>query len=604
MSRLAFAAAAVLVLLLPPALGAQGPAPVVQANDNRTAGGHLAGGVLTLQLEIREARWYPENPVGASVVIPVFAEAGKAPQIPGPLIRVPAGTLVRATVRNTLADSTVTVHGLYARPTEAVDSLVLRPGDTASVAFRLDAPGTYHYSARSSRSDMETEQLAGAIVVDGPGVPANDRVFVINIWSFPVDSTRWRETLTINGKSWPYTERIHATMGDTLRWRVVNASGRNHPMHLHGFYYRVNARGDRVTDTLYTKDQQRLAVTEALRPGETMAMSWVPETPGNWLFHCHLSFHVIPEARLEPTGHGAHSGDAGEHMAGLVLGIQVHRPPGEPAAERGPARHLDVYVQEGPPPGRAPRAMSFLLGDAEGRPPAPGRVRIPGDMLVLTRDEPTDITVHNRLPEPTAIHWHGLELESWSDGVAGWSGEGARVAPPIPPGESFTARLTLKRAGTFIYHTHLNDIEQITSGLYGALLVLEPGEVYDPARDLVFVTGWDGMGHVVVNGGSTEPPLELLRGTPYQLRFINIGPAIRLRYRIEREGALVPWQRLAKDGADLPPHQALVGPATVVLDVGETFDAVFTPGEAGDYRLVVPGRTPEEPVYQRMLIVR
>ena len=51
------------------------------------------------------------------------------------------------------------------------------------------------------------------------------------------------EALTINGKSWPYTERLRPNVGDTLRWRIINANYLNHPMHLHCFYYDVTTVG-------------------------------------------------------------------------------------------------------------------------------------------------------------------------------------------------------------------------------------------------------------------------------------------------------------------------------------------------------------------------
>jgi len=80
------------------------PVPVVVANDNRTAAGTLENGVLTLRLVVAMARWYPEADDGAWAEMPVFAEEGKAPSIPGPLIRVPVGTRVRVSVRNALGD--------------------------------------------------------------------------------------------------------------------------------------------------------------------------------------------------------------------------------------------------------------------------------------------------------------------------------------------------------------------------------------------------------------------------------------------------------------------------------------------------------------------
>ncbi len=100
---------------------------------------------------------------------------------------------------------------------------------------------------------------------------------------------------------------------------------------------------------------------------------------------------------------------------------------------------------------------------------------IPGPTLVLRRGEPVEIALVNELPEATAVHWHGMELDSYYDGVHGWSGAGARVTPIIEPGATFVVRFTPPRTGTFIYHTHLHDHRQLPAGLYGALLVVDPG---------------------------------------------------------------------------------------------------------------------------------
>jgi FtsP/CotA-like multicopper oxidase with cupredoxin domain len=298
--------------------------------------------------------------------------------------------------------------------------------------------------------------------------------------------------------------------------------------------------------------------------------------------------------------------DAGTHMAGLVLGITVHPRPDTREPARGKARRIHLFVQEGMKRGRAPRTMGFVL-QRGARAPAADSVEIPGSVLVLTRGQPTDIVIVNRLSEPTAIHWHGIELESYSDGVAGWSGAGNRLAPSVMPGDSFTARLTLPRAGTFMYHTHLNDIEQLTSGLYGGIVVLEPGRRFDGRRDHVFVTGWDGEPHppqpphLLINGDSLPGPLVLTAGVVHRLRFVNIGPAGLIRFGIYRDTSLVIWRRLAKDGATLPPDQAVPAPSAQRIAVGETYDFEFTPGP-GSYLLVADLR--EKPLWTRELVAR
>jgi FtsP/CotA-like multicopper oxidase with cupredoxin domain len=105
-------------------------------------------------------------------------------------------------------------------------------------------------------------------------------------------------------------------------------------------------------------------------------------------------------------------------------------------------------------------------------------VSAPGPALVLTRGEPIAIRVTNRLSEPTSVHWHGIELQSYYDGVAGWTGYQKQVTPMIQPGKSFTVYFNPPRAGTFIYHTPMNDLSQLSSGLYGAIVVLPPGKVF------------------------------------------------------------------------------------------------------------------------------
>jgi FtsP/CotA-like multicopper oxidase with cupredoxin domain len=612
----AFLGVAALILILSGSGPAGRTSDLIVPNDNRTPAGVMRGDTLEIALEVRMGTtWQPEGESGPAIEVAAFAETGKALQIPGPLIRVPTGTTIVARVKNALPDSTISIHGLMTRPVAGWDSLVLRPGESRTVRFPAGDPGTYLYRAVLGKHSInriindEREQVSGAFIVDPPGPLAPDRIMVISIWGSRVDSVAWRgndyrNALTINGRSWPLTERLEALTGDTVRLRVINSSGRTHPMHLHGFYFRVHARGNGVSDTLYSQDNRRDVVTEVMAPFSTMAISFVPDRPGNWLFHCHIGFHVIPAARLDKPGPGSHDAmahDAGVHMAGLVMGIVVRPGPGWVEPVEGARRRMDLYVQEGKARHRAPRAMSFVLQEGAS-PPRPDSVVLPGSVLVLTRGQPTDIVVHNRLDEPTAIHWHGIELESFSDGVAGWSGAGNTLAPSIMPGDSFVARLTLPRAGTFMYHTHLNDLEQITSGLYGAIVVLEPGQRFDPAHDHVFVVGWDGPGvEQVVNGDTLGTPLELAAGVPHRLRFINIGVANTANFAIWQDSALVRWQRLAKDGADLPPNQATMVPARQFVQVGETYDFLFTP-EPGEYRLSVG--PPARPFFVQRLMVR
>ncbi|HEU5041525.1 MAG TPA: multicopper oxidase domain-containing protein, partial [Gemmatimonadales bacterium] len=246
--------------------------PPVHPNDNRTPAGRLHSDTLELRLEARTGTWRPEADSGPAIEVAAFAEEGRAPEIPAPLVRVPAGTIIVASVRNALADSTITVHGLVSHPAARDDSLMLRPGESRTLTFLAGEAGTYAYWATLGTNlhrrgvDPEQEQLAGAFVVDPPGGSPPDRILVINVWGVRLDSSTYRHALTINGRSWPYTERLDAMVGDSVRWRVVNASRRGHPMHLHGFYFRLDALGDGLADSMLPPGQRPMVVTQSMTP--------------------------------------------------------------------------------------------------------------------------------------------------------------------------------------------------------------------------------------------------------------------------------------------------------------------------------------------------
>ena len=211
-------------------------------------------------------------------------------------------------------------------------------------------------------------------------------------------------------------------------------------------------------------------------------------------------------------------------------------------------------------------------------------VTSPGPPLVLRRGEPVEITVVNRLTEPTSIHWHGLEIESYYDGVHGWSGVGARTAPMIEPGGAFVVRITPPRAGTFIYHTHLHDYRQLSSGLYGPLIVTEPGDVDDPIADHVIVLGRRDASEVsgilndatsVVLNGQRAPRFVWRAGGPHRIRVINITPDDILSVSLRKGDTAVTWRPLTKDGLPVPTVDGPPRPAILTIAVGETYDFEF-----------------------------
>jgi FtsP/CotA-like multicopper oxidase with cupredoxin domain len=605
---------------------AEAPAPApatgepIAANDNRRPAGLLRNNVLTLHLEVREGLLHPEEDNGPAVPALAFAEVGKALEVPGPLIRVPQGTEIRVTVHNPLPDSALTIHGLHSRPAAADTGLRLRPGETREVRFRAGSPGTYFYWGTVSGSGIERpwleSQLSGALVVDPPSGPADDRVFVIGMWFRDADSSLAvprgpQEVMVINGKSWPHTELLAYPQGRPVRWRVINATGSSHPMHLHGFYFHVETVGDWNSERVFRGEERPFLVTRLMLPGETMGMSWVPEREGNWVFHCHFAFHVshhlalpreAPRASASasgsaPEGQDGHGAPALHRMAGLALGIRVAPGPAPaPAGAARPPRDIRLLAQTAPKRFGSLAGLGYVVhqGTAE---PARDSIEIPGPLLLLQRGQPVRITVVNNLTEPTAVHWHGIELESFPDGVPGWSGMPGRIMPPIQPGDSFAAEFVPPRSGTFIYHTHSNEQLQMGGGLYGPLLVVDSGRPYDPRTDKVILVGGAGPSDSLpqygfqspglVNGSPSPPPLDLAVGRTYRLRLININPDWRVVFSLMSDTALARWVPVAKDGAELPRSRRREQPAWLLTGPGETADYEFTPRAAGDLRLEV-----------------
>jgi FtsP/CotA-like multicopper oxidase with cupredoxin domain len=606
-----------------------GSAPRATSNDNRVPAGTRRGDTLVLSLVAARARWYPEAEDGCSLGVLAFAEEGRAPSVPGPLVRVRAGTVMRMCVRNATG-RTIWVRGLHDRPAPANTAALEVPADSVrEVTFVARTPGTFAYQATTAnfvnggttvRPLRDDSQLVGAFVVDEPSASRrpNDRILVMTRWAI-VDSSGPQNALpyfvtAMNGRSWPWTERLEYAEGDSVHWRVVNGSAANHPMHLHGFYFRVDAKGTTTSDSLLARP--RLVVTEVMPVGTTMRMSWRAERAGNWLFHCHLLVHMSTRQHLarlyagdtlraaEETRRVSSAMQGHDHatagMAGLIVGVNVRPARTRTVARRAdlPRRTLRLFANVRPGRGDTAAAYGFVLQEGATA-PAPDSVRRPGSPIVLRRGEPVQVTVFNRLAVPLSVHWHGMELESYFDGVGGFSGSAMHVAPPIAPGDSFVVRLTPPRAGTFMYHVHGEDGDELAQGLYAPLLVLDDPASRDTTVDHVLLVSDSSPRRVdgaLVNG-STAPPLRLVAGRTHRLRVIGITGSVPAELLLLSGADTVRWRLVARDGADvagepLTPARTLAGPGVIA-------DYELTPTTAGTLTLQVTSGIPTASRYLR-----
>ena len=111
--------------------------------------------------------------------------------------------------------------------------------------------------------------------------------------------------------------------------------------------------------------------------------------------------------------------------------------------------------------------------------------RTPGPLLRMVQGERVGYRLVNRLPEATTVHWHGLRIENAMDGVPGLTQD------VVHPQTDFLYEFTPPDAGTYWYHPHNRTFEQMARGLYGAIIVAEPGGAPDvDVDDVLLIDDW------------------------------------------------------------------------------------------------------------------
>ena len=184
-----------------------------------------------------------------------------------------------------------------------------------------------------------------------------------------------------------------------------------------------------------------------------------------------------------PRTHDQHGHDAVRRHGRHDCRRHRRRATGDAASASRPsaktARQLTLVMAQST---RSRRASFGFALSGDGSQDCAHAMSTPGPPLVLRRGEPVEIAVVNRLGEPTALHWHGMELDSYYDGVHNWSGAGKRVAPMIGRDGRSSCDSRRRAAGTFMYHTHLHDERQLPLGLYGAMIVAGAWRSLRPER--------------------------------------------------------------------------------------------------------------------------
>src|SRR3989338_3300666 len=178
--------------------------------------------------------------------------------VPGPLIRVTDGDRVKIIVRNNLPEpTTIHWHGILVPnnmdgiPDETQKPI--QPGETFTYEFVAKPAGTFWYHSHFNTDTQIGIGLSGAFIIEPQGglnpKPDIDKVLMLNEWRIIGDQTypampatdMDANLFTINGKAFPDTENITAKVGQKVRLRFIGAGQLLHPMHLHGFPFKIVA---------------------------------------------------------------------------------------------------------------------------------------------------------------------------------------------------------------------------------------------------------------------------------------------------------------------------------------------------------------------------
>ncbi|GAC1590043.1 MAG: hypothetical protein NVS3B21_07240 [Acidimicrobiales bacterium] len=153
---------------------------------------------------------------------------------------------------------------------------------------------------------------------------------------------------------------------------------------------------------------------------------------------------------------------------------------------------------------------------------------VPGPTIKVDVGDKVEVVLHNRLPESTVIHFHGVEVPNAMDGVP------YITQDPVQPGSDFTYRFTARNLAVGMYHSHDDSTRQVSNGLAGAFLI---GDVPVPAsvgvpqgqiqKQVMFLDDSGTLG-LTINGKSfpATAPLVAKVGEWLQVTYFNEGQMI------------------------------------------------------------------------------
>ena len=195
---------------------------------------------------------------------------------------------------------------------------------------------------------------------------------------------------------------------------------------------------------------------------------------------------------------------------------------------------------------------------------------VPGPEIRVTEGDRVRVLVRNLLPEGTTVHFHGLFVPNDMDGVP------MVTQDPIKPGATFRYDFTAEPVGTHQYHSHMDDVKQVTSGLYGAFIVDPKRPIGHYDREFTLIPA-DGMLGYIINGKGfpDTTPLVVHLGDTVRIRMINMGD---MYHPFHLHG--FDFREIAKDGLPIPEALQL-GTNEIDAAPGGSYDMAFTANSLG-----------------------
>jgi FtsP/CotA-like multicopper oxidase with cupredoxin domain len=195
---------------------------------------------------------------------------------------------------------------------------------------------------------------------------------------------------------------------------------------------------------------------------------------------------------------------------------------------------------------------------------------VPGPVIRAMEGDQVLFNVKNNLDQSTAVHWHGVTVPNAMDGVP------FVTQDPIQPGASMVYEFTLRNAGTHMYHSHHNALNQVNRGLLGAFIIDPKDASTYPAHDREYIMVVNDLNLGFTINGKGFPATDALaanKGERVLVRWVNEGV---MNHPMHLHG--MPMQVFAKDGWMLPsPYKC----DTLDIAPGNRWDVIIEATEAG-----------------------